>query len=175
MAGNVPDSQRLTRNWNELLQELRVTQTGVQILTGFLLIVPFSDRFGDLGSHQRVVYLVILTGAVMTTGLVVAPVSFHRVLFRRGRRRWLVRAANLCALAGLGMLALTSSGVLYLVFHLILGPSPAVVVLVLAMGFFLCLWAVVPLLAQTITHRGPDSPASGGDSAPGQPVRARQG
>lgn len=173
MAGDVPGPRRLTRNWNELLQELRVTQTGVQILTGFLLIVPFSDRFQDLGSHERGVYLVILTGAVMTTGLVVAPVSFHRVLFRRGRRQWLVRAANLCALGGLGMLALTSSGVLYLVFHLILGRLPAVVVLVLALGFFLCLWAVVPLLARTVTHRGPDAPASGEGSAPAPPVRDR--
>ncbi|HYG92737.1 MAG TPA: DUF6328 family protein, partial [Nocardioides sp.] len=59
--------EQLTRNWNELLQELRVTQTGVQILTGFLLTVPFTDRFQDLSSRQHVIYLTVLAGAVLTT------------------------------------------------------------------------------------------------------------
>ena len=81
-----PSEDTLTRNWNELLQELRVTQTGVQILTGFLLTVPFSNRFEDLTAFQRDVYLAVLAGSVLTTGLVVAPVAMHRVLFRQRRR-----------------------------------------------------------------------------------------
>ena len=59
-----------------------MTQTGVQILTGFLLTVPFSNRFDDLTAFQRDVYLAVLAGSVLTTGLVVAPVAMHRVLFR---------------------------------------------------------------------------------------------
>ena len=70
-----PSQETLTRNWDELLQEIRVTQTGVQILTGFLLTVPFSSRFGDLTNFQRMVYLAVLAGSVVTTGLVVAPVA----------------------------------------------------------------------------------------------------
>jgi hypothetical protein len=112
------EAERLTRNLNELLQELRVTQTGIQILTGFLLTLPFSQRFKDLDALQRGTFLAILTGSVIATGLIVAPVAFHRVLFRHGERPWLVKAANRAALAGLVSLA-----------------------------FFAGLWAVVPLRA----------------------------
>ena len=76
------DSERLTRNLNELLQELRVTQTGVQILTGFLLTLPFSQRFKELDGVQRTSYLAILCGSVIATGLIIAPVAItdpHRI------------------------------------------------------------------------------------------------
>ena len=85
------DPKRLTRNWNELLQELRVTQTGVQILTGFLLTVPFSDRFEDLDRFQLTLYLIVLSGSTATTLLAVAPAAFHRMLFRQRARHWLDR------------------------------------------------------------------------------------
>lgn len=140
------DPETLDRNWNELLQELRVTQTGVQILTGFLLTVPFTDRFEDLDDAQVATYLVVMAGAVLTTGFVVAPVAFHRVLFRQRQRRWLVEAANRSARAGLAMLGLTSSGVLYLVFDVVLGTAPGLVALGVALVFFTGCWAVVPML-----------------------------
>jgi len=111
--------KRLTRNLHELLQELRVTQTGVQILTGFLLTLPFSSRFAELTSVQRHVYLAILCGSVIATGLIVAPVAFHRMLFQRGQRPWIVKNANRAARAGLVCLALTTSGVVWLVFDLV--------------------------------------------------------
>ena len=66
---------RLTRNLHELLQELRVTQTGVQILTGFLLTLPFSNRFALLTPTQKYVYLAVLVGSVVSTGMIVAPVG----------------------------------------------------------------------------------------------------
>src|SRR6476646_63980 len=100
--------KRLTRNLHELLQELRVTQTGVQILTGFLLTLPFSTRFAHLTSTQRYAYLAILSGSVIATGLIVAPVAFHRMLFQRGQRPWIVKNANRAARAGLLFLALTT-------------------------------------------------------------------
>src|SRR6187200_3295848 len=118
-----PSPETLTRNWDELLQEIRVTQTGVQILTGFLLTVPFSNRFEDLSSFQRSVYLAVLAGSVLTTALVVAPVAMHRVLFRRRRRELLVESGNRFAIAGLGMLALTVSGVVLLVVDLVVGTT----------------------------------------------------
>jgi hypothetical protein len=144
------DSERLTRNLNELLQELRVTQTGIQILTGFLLTLPFSERFRDLDDVQRGAFLAILTGSVIATGLITAPVAFHRVLFRHGQRPWLVTNANRAARAGLTFLALTTSGVVWLVFDLVTDRAIASVAGVLSLVFFGALWVVVPL-------RGPRS------------------
>ncbi|MDQ4097655.1 MAG: DUF6328 family protein [Actinomycetota bacterium] len=141
------DAETLTRNWSELLQELRVTQTGVQILTAFLLTVPFTSRFDALDRFQRTTYLVVLCGSMLTTGFVVAPVAFHRVLFRRRMRRWLVEAANHSARAGLLMLALTSSGALLLVFDVVVNRTAAVVASVLSGLFFIALWIVPPRLA----------------------------
>ena len=141
------EGERLTRNLNELLQELRVTQTGVQILTGFLLTLPFTNRFNDLDAVQRGAYLAVLSGSVVATGLIIAPVAFHRVLFRHGRRPWLVHAANTAARAGLVSLALTTSGVVWLVFDLVVGRTAASVAGALSLVFFGVLWAVVPLRA----------------------------
>lgn len=154
-------ADRLTRNWNELLQEIRVIETGVQILTGFLLTIPFSQRFGDLTAFQRDLYLVVLAGSVATTALVVAPVAFHRALFRHRQRHWLVEAANQCARMGLVMTALTSSGVLFLVFDVAVGSTAGVVAFVLSLGLFALLWAGSPLLAG---HRrqDPGSPEADG-------------
>ncbi|UMG93661.1 DUF6328 family protein [Nocardioides sp. TF02-7] len=141
-----PPSQ-ITRNWNELLQELRVVQTGVQILTGFLLTVPFSDRFEDLVERQRIIYLCVLVGAVLTTCLIVAPVAFHRVLFRQRQRPWLVAAANVCARVGLAGLGLVSAGVVLLVFDIVVGPTAGVVASALVLVAFVTLWLMVPLVA----------------------------
>jgi len=146
--------EQLTRNWDELLQELRVTQTGVQILTAFLLTVPFTDRFSELDGLQRSTYLMVLSGSVLTTALVVAPVAFHRVLFRRRMRRWLVEAANQCARAGLAMLALTSSGSLFLVFDVVTDRALAIVAAAIAPLLFVSLWVVAPLAADRRTGRG---------------------
>lgn len=142
-----PGPERLTRNLGELLQELRVMQTGVQILTGFLLTVPFSNRFEDLTQLQRTTYLVVLCGSVLTTAFVVAPVAFHRVLFRKRRRYWLVEASATSARIGLGLLAITSAGVLFLVFDVVVGLAAAIVVLVVALVCFGALWVAVPLSA----------------------------
>src|SRR3954471_17419414 len=74
---------RLDRNWGDLLQELRVVQTGVQLLTGLLLTVPFQARFGDLTGPQRVLYLVVFSLSASSPGLLIAPVALHRALFRQ--------------------------------------------------------------------------------------------
>jgi hypothetical protein len=140
------ESERLTRNLNELLQELRVTQTGVQILTGFLLTLPFTNRFGSLDALQRSAYLAVLTGSVVATGLIIAPVAFHRMLFRQGERRWIVDAANISARAGLFSLALTTSGVVWLVFDLVTNRPLATAAGALSLLFFAALWAALPIL-----------------------------
>lgn len=135
---------QITRNWNELLQELRVMQTGVQILTGFLLTVPFSDRFTDLDDYQRIIYLCVLGGAVLTTALIIAPVSFHRILFRQRERDWLVAAAHWCARAGLALFGLVSSGVVLLVFDIVIGTAAGIVAGAVAVTVNAVLWYGVP-------------------------------
>lgn len=137
--------EKITRNWNELLQELRVTQTGSQILAGFLLTVPFSSRYADLTDGQVRAYLAVLCASVLSTGFLVAPVAFHRLLFRQRARTWLVETANQTSRIGLALLALTSAGVLYLVFDVTVGRSPALVALGVSLLFFVALWVVLPL------------------------------
>ena len=139
------DYDRLSLNWNELLQELRVIQTGVQILTGFLLTVPFTQRFGELNDLQVGVYLAVLSGAAATTALVMAPAAFHRMLFRRGAKLWVVEAGNKCVVAGLALLALTLSGVLFLVFDVVIGVQTAAVTAGTALVVFAVLWWLVPV------------------------------
>ncbi|MCW2786950.1 MAG: sodium:proton antiporter [Marmoricola sp.] len=147
------DAETIDRNWDELLQEIRVTETGAQILTGFLLTVPFAQRFTELDHLQRTTYLVVLCGSVLTTALVVAPAAFHRVLFRHRARRWLVEAANRCARAGLALMALTISGSLFLIFDLVAGTGPALAVLAVALLLFASLWVVVPLSSRRARNK----------------------
>lgn len=158
-----PSQETLTRNWDELLQEIRVTQTGVQILTGFLLTVPFSNRFDELTAFQRGVYLAVLAGSVLTTGLVVAPVAMHRVLFRQRRRELLVESGNRFAMAGLALLALTISGVVLLVVDVVVGGTAGwlaggAILLVLT-----ALWAVVPRVADRVDDTPRNPPPSDGE------------
>jgi hypothetical protein len=137
-------AERADRNWNELLQELRVTENGVQILTGFLLTLPFQQRFGGLDPALRVVYLVALTLAVVSTGLVVAPVVWHRVLFRRHAKTELVSAADRITKAGLLTLALTVVAAVAVVFGFVAGTAAAILGGAVALVFFLVQWVAVP-------------------------------
>ena len=100
------DAERLDRNWDELLQELRVTQTGVQLLSGFLLTLPFQQRFAQIPDRDQLAYLVAFALAITSTALLVAPASAHRLLFRRGAKGPLVSLANRFAQLGLLTLGL---------------------------------------------------------------------
>ncbi|SDG86955.1 DUF6328 family protein [Pseudonocardia oroxyli] len=138
-------TERLDRNWADLLQELRVSQTGVQLLTGLLLTVPFQSRFTDLVAHQRVLYLVTTCLAVLATGLLIAPVLLHRVLFRRHARRELVAAAERFAIAGLAVLGASVLGVLGLIFDVVLGGAAGYLAAAAGLVVLVLLWVVVPL------------------------------
>jgi hypothetical protein len=146
--GDETGHDRLTRNLNELLQELRVTQTGAQILSGFLLTLPFSSRFGDLDDVQRRVYLVVFAGSVLTTMLIVSPVAIHRTLFRQGEREFLVEAANQLARAGLVCLALTISGVVWLIFDVVTARTSAFIASGATLVSFAVLWAGLPIFGR---------------------------
>lgn len=142
--------ERMDRNWNELLQELRVTQTGAQILTGFLLTVPFQSRFGELDDHQRGTYLVLVLLSALATVLFVAPVSLHRLLFRRRLKPQLVDAGHTFARAGLVALALTLAGVTMLLFDVVVSRTVGWVVGGALLVVIAVAWLVLP---HVIAHR----------------------
>src|SRR3954453_19461469 len=96
-------TERLDRNWTDLLQELRVVQTGVQLLTGFLLTLPFQARFATLTQAQKNIYLATVTAAVISTCFLIAPVSLHRLLFRRHARAATVNVSHRLAILGMAM------------------------------------------------------------------------
>ncbi|MDD9207939.1 DUF6328 family protein [Georgenia sp. 10Sc9-8] len=141
--------ERSDRNWVELLQELRVTQTGAQILTGFLLTLPFQGRFTELTSTQVGIYLVLVLLAATTTVLVVAPVSLHRLRFQRRVKREVVQIGHRTAMVGLAFLALVVTGTVLLIFDVVVGRGAAVV----AAGSVLLLVAVAWLLVPTVFAR----------------------
>ena len=149
LGRNETPTERADRNWNELLQELRVTQTGLQILTGFLLTVPFQSRFPELPPWLRVVFLIALGLAVAATVLVVTPVALHRILFRRRAKTELVTISSRLTKVGLATLSLTIVAVVVLVFGFVLGAAAAVVAGVLALLFFAVQWLVLPAVVRS--------------------------
>src|SRR5215207_7348465 len=118
---NETELERCDRQLAELMQEVRVAQTGVQVLFGFLLTVPFTARFEDLGQGERVLYFATLTLAGAAAMLLIAPTSHHRVLFRCGDKRHLVRIANRYAIAGLLCVGVAMVGALAFVAEVVFG------------------------------------------------------
>ncbi|WP_432485892.1 DUF6328 family protein [Kineococcus esterisolvens] len=118
---NETPTERLDRNWVELLQELRVVQTGVQLLAGFLLTLPFQSRFDELDTFQRTVYVSVLLMAVIAIVLFVAPVGYHRALFQRRSKARLVRVGTRFAKAGLAAVGFVVVGAVLLVVDVVAG------------------------------------------------------
>jgi hypothetical protein len=139
------ESERLDRNWSSLLQELRVAQTGVQLLTGFLLTLPFQERFDQLSVAMRDVYLVTVGCSVGSTVFLIAPVGMHRLLFRRHRLRTLVTTAHRCAIAGLLLLGAAMIGVTTMVFDFVAGTNAGRFAGGAAAVLFVFFWFAVPL------------------------------
>jgi hypothetical protein len=138
-------TERLDRNWTDLLQELRVLQTGVQLLTGFLLTLPFQQRFTSLDHASRTVYLLTVGAAVLATAALITPVSIHRLLFRRHARGPMVAVSHRFALAGIFMLGLAVCGVVNVILDLVVSDTAGVLGAVAAAMVFLIAWLVIPL------------------------------
>jgi len=142
------EDERADRNWEELLGELRVTQTGVAILFSVLLTVPFSARFEDVTGFQRSVYLTALGLSAATTVTLIAPVATHRLMFRMGLKEQVVQLSNRLAVTGLALLCLTLGAVLLLVTDVVLSRVEAVVLsLAFTVGTAL-LWGVPAALGR---------------------------
>ncbi|MFI2487198.1 DUF6328 family protein [Promicromonospora kroppenstedtii] len=144
-------NERADRNWNELLQELRVMQTGVQILTGFLLTLPFQSRFADLDRYQVNVYLALVIAAVVATALIVAPVSVHRALFRKRMKGNIVTLTDRITRIALAVLALVITGVAVLVFDVVVGRTAGIVAGSAALVVMVLLWVLLP---EVLRRRG---------------------
>ncbi|MFE1251695.1 DUF6328 family protein [Streptomyces sp. NPDC058766] len=137
--------ERVNRRWNEILQETRVTQTGVQILFGFLLSVAFTPLFRELGTVDRVIYVTTVVLGASATGALIAPVSTHRFLSGQRMKDDMVKAAGRLMVCGMVLLALTIGCTLLLILRFVV---PGVLAEVLAgavmLWFGLC-WYVLPL------------------------------
>ena len=137
--------QRADRAYGEILQEVRVAQTGVQILFAFLLALAFQARFADITSFQRGTYVVTLMLCAAATALLIAPAAFHRVIYRRRLKQHLVMVANRLALLGLVLLLLSLASAVLLILDVVLGMAPAIVLAVGVLAWFTMWWFVLPL------------------------------
>ncbi|KQQ68715.1 DUF6328 family protein [Microbacterium sp. Leaf320] len=147
-------NERADRNWEELLQELRVMQTGTQILTGFLLAVAFTPRFEDMDEFQRDVYVVLVALAAVATILALAPVGMHRALFGRRRKPELVRVAARIVKIDLVAIAALTIGVTTLIIDFTVNRAAGLIALVASLVGVLLLWAVLPRLVRREGERG---------------------
>lgn len=127
-AGGETEAERWRRNFAELLQELRVAQTGVQILFAFLLILAFNPGFDTTATFSRTVYLVALLAAAAATALLIGPVAQHRVLFRRRQKPELVVWTHRMAIAGMLMMVVSMVSSVLLAADAVLHRGPALAV-----------------------------------------------
>ncbi|MFX0595219.1 DUF6328 family protein [Melissospora conviva] len=139
------ERQRWQRNFADLLQELRVAQTGVQILFAFLLTLPFSSGFPEVTEFQRDVYLVALLSAAASAAMIISPVAFHRALFRQGRKPELVRFAHTMATGGLGFMLIAMASSVLLVTDYIVNLTAAIILTTITLAWFTLLWVVLPM------------------------------
>jgi hypothetical protein len=145
--------ERCDRNMVELMQEVRVVQTGVQVLFAFLLTAPLAARFPELSPFQRLDYFATLLAAGAAAVLLIAPTAHHRILFRRGDKEHLVLIANRFTLSGLACVALSMIGALLLVTDLLFGGAVAAVTTVVAASACTGCWCVAPLMRRVTLRR----------------------
>lgn len=139
------EAERLDRNYGELLQELRIAQTGIQILFAFLLGIAFQQRFTETDDVQRGMYIAALLCTGLATAFLIAPVPLHRFLFRQRRKDHIVAVTNRLALGGLIFLLLSVVCGVLLILDVVLDRSTAIVVSALLAVVFVTLWIVLPL------------------------------
>jgi Family of unknown function (DUF6328) len=143
---NESRDERDDRNLMELLQELRVAGLGVQVLFGFLLSLPFTNGFANLSRDLRGLFVADLLFAALSTVLLLAPVAYHRIVFRHHLKEPLVRIANRFAIAGLAAVATAVILAVILVISFVEGNTSAIIVGVFLACLFALMWFVMPLV-----------------------------
>jgi MFS family permease len=139
-------TERYDRNWIEVLQELRVLQTGTQILTGFLLALAFQPAFGDLSDGQRGFYLFLVVASALSAIIALAPVALHRILFRRREKRRIVAYGHAALMTALATVSVLVVGVVAFIFDVVVSHQAATVSAVALGVVIVALWVLVPLL-----------------------------
>ncbi len=147
-------NERMDRNWIEILQELRVTQTGTQILTGFLLAIAFQSKFDELTTFQVRVYLTLVITAVLTTATGLAPVNLHRGLFRKHAKPVVVRIAHIILRITLVGVGIVLTGTVLLIFDVVVDRTSALI----AAGFTLLVVIVIAALPMILRMVSPSNP-----------------
>jgi predicted neutral ceramidase superfamily lipid hydrolase len=138
------EEERLDRNLAELLQEVRVAQTGVQVLFAFLLVLPFTNRFAQVTGYEKGVYIATLALAAVSTLFLIAPSAHHRVLFRLQDKRHIVLIANDLALAGTAALALAMTGSMLLITSFLFGTAAGIAAGAITAIAFAAVWYAIP-------------------------------
>ncbi len=139
------EAERLDRNTAELVSELRVAATGVQVLFAFLLIVPFNNRWTKVTAFERHVYYVTLLAVAVAAVLLIAPSVQHRILFRYGQKAYIVKLGNRLAIIASGFMAVGITGIVVLISDFLFGHLAAGVGGVCAAVFTTWLWFAIPL------------------------------
>lgn len=150
------DEERRNRELIELLNELRVVLTGVQVLFAFLLTLPFTDRFQELVPTQRLMYSVAFTATATASVLLMAPTAYHRIRFRRQDKDHMLRWANRFAIAGVGLLAIAIGTIVLLVIDVLYALPTASAVAGALAALIAWTWFALPL------YRRIDDDGSGG-------------
>ena len=163
---NETELERTDRQLGELLQELRVVQTGVQVLFAFLLGVPFAARFDQLDATQRAIYFVTLVLAGLAIVLLLAPTAWHRALFRQYDKPHLVRVSHRLAVAGLACVGLDVVAVVALITSVLYPGLPAWATPIALAVVTLVLWAVLPLRRRAAVDRDPPGETGGVGTRP---------
>jgi hypothetical protein len=140
------EAEKLDRNWNDMLQELRVVQTGVQLLSGFLLTLPFTQVFSHLDTWQERLYLALVITAGLAVGATLTPVMVHRRVFGQQVKHRVVAAGHAFLQVVMVLLALIIVGISTLIFSVVVSWDAALVVAVAMAAVLVVLLVVVPLL-----------------------------
>lgn len=141
-------NERADRNWEELLQELRVMQTGIQVLGGFLLAVAFQSRFTDLDSYQVTLYVSLVALAALATVLVLTPVSIHRLNFGNRRKPAIVAIASRITIATLGVVGALTVGVATLIIDFVVGRDAGIAVTIVGTVIVSVAWLALPRMTR---------------------------
>ena len=155
--------ERLNRQLNQLVDQIRVILPGVTVLLAFLLTLPFTNRFGMVTSSERIVYYLTFLATAASVGLLIALPAFHRQRFQQRQKANVVRIGNQLANAAIGFLAASLIGVICLVSAVLYSPMVGIPAAIVAAGWYAWLW---------LQRRGRGKPAQ--DSATVHDIRKVQ-
>jgi hypothetical protein len=145
---NETEIERVDRNLNELLEEIRVAMPGVQVLFAFLLVLPFNSRFGQVTATQEKIYYGTLVCTAVAAALLIGPTMNHRLQFRQNKKERILIISHRLAIAGLSFMAVAMTGALFLVGDFVFDSTVAAIGAAIPAFVMLVVWYVLPLLGR---------------------------